>query len=408
MMTEAVESLLHIPEGINFDCTGCGNCCFEWPVPITRDDFTRISGYAQEQSLDAKELFRVLSVNDDKLRVFTHSLEKRSDGLCQFLTDDKRCSLHRDFGPEAKPAMCRLFPYTFTDTPSGIYASVSFAATGVLFNQGKPLTAQREMLQQQLNLFRKLFPNLKLDWSDSQLVDGEPISWSTYLANEEEVLLKISQMQPGHRVEKIIFDESECFRKLASGAKLDNIASLTTNPKIIDQVLVKHLLDLYFPTNVFKSGVCDLDAQSVAREFLAEPKKVAFRYKGFDYSLPDLVGVRLGRLSHDSADLLRRFAMMRMFSKLYFGQGFNYLSVTAGIHHLALLVCLLRIRLKLELLHRKVSTPTESDCLAILAEDTRTLERRLTISTFGQETIAMLEILLLSPQRLERILSLAG
>jgi hypothetical protein len=78
------------------------------------------------------------------------------------------------------------------------------------------------------------------------------------------------------------------------------------------------------------------------------------------------------------------------------------------MHHLAVLVSLLRIRLKLELLYRKISQPNDADCLSILAEDTRTLERRLTVSSFGQESIAMLEILLLSPQRVDRVLSIAG
>jgi Fe-S-cluster containining protein len=407
-MTEIIESQLHIPEGINFDCTGCGNCCFEWPVPITRNDFARISKYADEQGLDNKKLFRVLNVDDDKLKVFSHSLEKREDGLCQFLTAEKRCSLHNDFGVEAKPAMCRLFPYTFTNTPSGTYASVSFAATGVLFNQGKPLVAQRELLGERFNLFNELFPNLSLAWNDAQLLDGTPLAWSDYIGAEELILEKLRAPEHGQRVEKILFEEAERFRKRAVTARLDNIAGLTTNPKIIDLVLIRNLLITYFPDNVYRSGVCDLNAQEVAKEFLAEPKKVSFRHRGADYSLPDLLGVRLGRLPDGSADLLRRFAYLRIFSKLYFGPGFNYLSVIAGIHHLAVLLCLLRIRLKLELLHRKCSKPDDSECLAILAEDTRTLERRLTVSSFGQETIAMLEILLLSPQRLERLLSVAG
>ena len=407
-MTEIKESQLHIPEGINFDCTGCGNCCFEWPVPATRDDFERISGYAEERGFDNKQLFRVLNVADEKLRVFSHSLEKRDDGLCAFLTADKRCSIHNDFGAEAKPAMCRLFPYTFTDTPSGTFASVSFAASGVLFNTGKPLAEQVSLLESRFALFKQLFPRLSLDWSEAQLIDGQPLAWKDYIGDEELILEKLEKLEPEARVEKSLLEEAERFRKRAVGAKLDNIAALTVNPKIIDQVLIRNLLILYFPDNVYNSGVCELDAQSVAREFLSEPKKVNFKHRGNEYGLQDLLSIRLGRLPRESADLLRRFAYLRIFSKLYFGPGFNYLSVIAGMHHLAVLVSLLRIRLKLELLYRKISQPTDADCLSILAEDTRTLERRLTVSSFGQESIAMLEILLLSPQRVDRVLSIAG
>ncbi len=409
-MTEVSESQLHIPEGINFDCTGCGNCCFEWPVPVTRDDFTRIGKYAGEKSLDSKKLFRVLNVDDDKLKVFSHSLEKRSsDGLCEFLTDEKRCQLHNDLGAEGKPAMCQLFPYTFTQTPTGHYASVSFASTGVLLNSGKPLSEQRDLLTDRFQLFNRLFPSLSLDWSESQLIDGQKISWSDYLTNERPILDRL--VKPGEsRADRALFEEGERFRKTVSigAARLDNVAGLTTNPKIIDQVLVRNLLSTYFPKNAYDSASCELDAQSVAREFLEEPKRVLLKHREVEYSFQDIVGVRLGRLPDSCNDLIRRFLYLRMFSKLYFGPGFNYLSVVAGIHHLCVLSCLLRIRLKLELLHNRISSPADFDSFSVLVEDSRLLERRLTVAYFSQETIAMLEILLLSPQRVERLISLAA
>lgn len=408
-MSRISETQLHIPEGINFDCTGCGNCCFEWPVPITREDFSRISSYADRKELDAKKLFRVLNVDDDKLKVFSHSLEKRSDGLCEFLTDDKRCQLHNDLGAEAKPAMCRLFPYTFTKTPTGVYASVSFASTGVLLNSGRPLSEQKESMLETFELFKRMFPALELDWSESQLIDGQKISWSDYQLIEKPILEQLAK--PGEsRVERWLFEQAEPFRKAVAGSvKLDNVAGLTTNPKIIDQVLVRNLLLTYFPENVYESSSCDLDAQSVAREFLDEPRRVMLKYRAEEYSFQDLVSVRLGPLTPPVTDLMRRFVYLRMFSKLFFGPGFNYLSVVAGIHHLSVLVCLLRIRLKLEMLRRKKSSElTDLDSFVTMVEDARLLERRLTVAYFSKETIAMLEILLLSPQRIERLISLAA
>ena len=41
-MTNEEQMILHIPEGINFECSGCGNCCFSWPVPLTPADVRRI------------------------------------------------------------------------------------------------------------------------------------------------------------------------------------------------------------------------------------------------------------------------------------------------------------------------------------------------------------------------------
>ncbi len=403
-------SELLIPEGINFDCTCCGNCCFEWPVPITRDDFSRIDQYAREKSLDSKQLFRVLRSDDEKLNAFSHSLEKRDDdGLCQFLTPEKRCQLENERGSEFKPAMCRLFPYTFTTTPSGTYASVSFAATGVLFNQGRSLSSQVELLSEKLNLFNQLFPLLELDWSDIQLIDGQSISWREYLDCEDPVLAKLSRDDLSGRAERVLFEEGERFRKRVSTAvKLDNVANIPISQKIIDQVIIRNLLTTYFPDNVYKSGMCEIDAEDVAREFMSEPHNVVLEHGDKRFSFQALLDRRLGRLPLKSADLLRRFCYVKIFSKLYFGPGFNYLSAVAGLHHVVILACLLRIRLKLELLSRNLGNPSDDDYLALLAEDTRALERRLTVASFSREAIAMLEVLLLSPKRVERLLELSA
>lgn len=409
-MSEPTTLVLHIPEGINFECTGCGNCCFEWPVPITPSDFKSISKYAGDENLDLSKMFRVLKVEDEKLKVFSHSLEKRAaDGKCEFLTADNRCRLHSQYGAQAKPSMCQLFPYTFTSTPSGTYVSLSFASSGVLFNQGKPLSEQVPLLEERHQLFRDLFPNLDLGWGGIQLIDGTPLSWDDYLTVEADLLKPLSRKGEG-RADRLLYEQAGLFRGLLpTGIKLDNIAGLTSKPKIIDQVLVKHLLSLYFPADAYHSGVCELDAQDVAREFLAEPQKVTISHDGKNALVSDLVRFNLGRLPEPVDDLFRRFAYCRVFAKLYFGPGFNYFSIIAGLHHLAVLVALLRIRLKLELMTQGLKTfPDADECLLVAAEDLRTLERRLTVAAFSQEAMAMLEILLLSPQRVERILSLAA
>ncbi len=400
---------LHIPEGINFECSSCGNCCFQWPVPVTQDDFERIGNYANAKGLDSKQLFRVLKVEDEKLKVFSHSLEKRHDGMCEFLTEDRMCRLHQELGAEGKPAMCRLFPYTFTSTPSGTYVSLSFASSAVIFNKGRSLSEQRDVLLGANQLFNRLFPNLNLDWSASQLIDGVKLNWHQYLSLEEPMLKRLSsQASSSSRVDRILFEECERFRRLApAGAKLDNMAGISVKPKIIDQVLVKHLLQLYFPDDVYSAGVCDIDAQAVAREFLSEPNMVAIEDDdGMEIPFNDLLKLKLGRLSSDAEDIVRRFAYCRIFSKLYFGPGFNYLSVVAGLHHLAILISLLRIRLKIALLSNE--SLSQDELFILLAESVRTLERRLTTSFFSKEAIAMLEVLFLSPSRLERILSVSA
>ncbi len=398
---------LRIPEGINYECTGCGNCCLEWPVPATAEDQARISvlaGSFQQGRLDPGRLFRKLGSNDAKLKSFTHTLEKRADGRCEFLTEDNRCWLHLNFGAEAKPAMCRLFPYTFTRTPSGVYASVSFASTGALLNSGRPLTEQREFLQDRWALFQRLYPSVTSDWSQTQLVDGQPLAWDDYLVIEEDLMTAV-RARGGKGVERRLFRQvPEVLKRLPPGCNLERLPKMEARPRVVDQLLLKELLRLYLPDDPFASGASDLDAQALLKQLVAPPPAVRLASAGASYGFQQLRDFLLGELDEGLDDLLSRYIYCRIFSKLYFGNGLAGLSLLAGLHHLLFLLVIVRLKIKMTLLREG------RDCLSMLelAEMVRTLERRLTQVSFSRESSAVLEVLLLSPERAERALLLAA
>src|SRR5271156_3275181 len=87
--------VLHTPVGIKFECTSCGNCCFNWPVPLTRQDVDRINSLAVGSS---EHMRAITHVNDKKLSSYSYTLEKRADGCCVFLTDENLCRLHLEHG----------------------------------------------------------------------------------------------------------------------------------------------------------------------------------------------------------------------------------------------------------------------------------------------------------------------
>jgi len=418
---------LHIPEGIHYECTGCGNCCLAWPVPVTAEDQERIAGlhvlHAASRSsasliasgasdlslepirqLSSGELFRPLRSAELKLKGFTHTLEKRADGRCEFLTEDNRCWLHLNYGPESKPAMCQLFPYTFTETPSGVYASVSFASTGALMNSGRALCEQRDVLSEHWQLFTRLFPELRLDWSQIQLVDGHHLSWDAYLELEKE-LFSLVRSPVLRRVDKRLMAGSRyLIGQLPRGTNLERLPKMEARPKMVDQLLLKHLLALYLPDDVFAQGLRELDVQSLLKELVAPPDAVHVECSGQKFGFQQLRDFQLGDLEAASEDLLARFIYCRIFAKLYFGAGLANLSLIAGLHHLILLIVLIRLRIKIIALSQGLKT---LDFLAV-AEVLRALERRLSQTVFSKESTAILEVLLISPERLERLTSLAS
>jgi hypothetical protein len=343
------------------------------------------------------------------LQNFSHTLEKQKDGNCEFLTSEKRCKLHQEFGAASKPSMCQLFPYSFTVTPDTVIASVSFASSAVLYNSGKLLSEQAETLSHQYELFASLFPTSSDLWLKLQIIDGQPLSWSEFseldytLSKNIEGDCTDSEKAPTGMGKKLQEASLAIIKELPDAKLAEREPRMESRPKIVDQILLKHLERLYFPDEVFTADRYDFDARELLTEMVAAPQTVSFGQPGKERKFADLIGIKLGKLPDDVDDLLNRFLYSRFFSKLFFGPGFHHLSLLAGIHHLRILHLLLRLKFKQTLcLDSKAEINFELAC-----ELVRTLERRLTQLDFSPQSQAMLEVLMASPQRQERLLFLA-
>jgi Fe-S-cluster containining protein len=478
------DEILHIPIGINFDCTGCGNCCLQWPVPSTDEDRRRIIDLSREFvstattaataggtstseasastsseidvfSTPGRQLFR--RVDMDVLRnrnnQFQYTMEKRADGRCVFLTEQNRCALHERFGAESKPAMCQLFPYTFTEAPDGYYASVSFASTGALFNQGKALADQREHLLDRMRLFKKLFPALKLDWSQIQLADGISMRWAQYLLIERPMLAELKQAvvftgqsngssfsaQTGDAESVHSADHSLSYwnskytwyshlesisahlvRQVPNDFDLERAATVPAS-ETADLLLVRYLLSVYFPESIF-APEDEPSIRDLLRDILAAPLEVSLTLSGKTIDLASICARGLPSLLPECENLLARYLFARVYSKLYFGPGLAHFSLLAGYHHLAVLVALVRIKLKC-ILWAAERVKSESDAalagipaserqkssidVLTVAEVVRNLERRLASYQHTTESATVLQVLFESPARFKRLLQLA-
>src|SRR5438270_2299404 len=107
---------LHIPEGINYECTSCGKCCGGWAVPMTGDDYARISSedWTEIEEAHGGKLFRPLKAHEKADTPYTHKIVSDA-GTCPFLVDNL-CFIHSKRGAEFKPSICQLFPYCFSQT----------------------------------------------------------------------------------------------------------------------------------------------------------------------------------------------------------------------------------------------------------------------------------------------------
>jgi Fe-S-cluster containining protein len=380
---------LHIPEHINFECSGCGNCCLEWPVPATAADVVRI------ETLASSAGFRRLNAGDQRFRGFTHTLEKRADGRCQYLSEENRCKLQLDHGAEAKPAMCRLFPHAFSVTPSGVYAYVSFASSAVLYNRGRALKEQEDVLEERFELYKQLFPDVRTDWTKLQILDGFPLAWSEFMELDEALVKLVSDFSQPTLV-TLQACSALFLRKLPRGADPETMPPIEAPPEIVDQLILKHLGRAYLPPDLFADEQFDLDNHTLMTDIISAPNAVSLGEQSFDR----LREVQLGELPSEIENLFQRFIYARVFAKLFLGPNLAHLSAVAGIHHLFFVIAIARLNLKLLILAGGEVT------FETAAEVVRTIERRLSQMNFSPKSSAALEVLLSSPSRLPRVAAL--
>ena len=409
-MSNQVEELtLHIPDGINYECTGCGTCCGGWSVPMTEEDYFRISDIdwaARKDKFVGKSLFRELKDYESKDTPYTHAIKEGEDGHCPFLVD-KLCFIHSQFESSTKPSICQLFPYCFNETPSGIYATVSFVSVGAVNNSGKALSEQREYLEQKLKEFKTLYPEHQPNWSKLQMSTGIPLTWDEYLEHEAkliELLRDESKTFDQRLLDGSTYLMGELKKKRESSSSSPQPVSLDSAPALkgLDKQLLVALHSIYFPVKTLGRGEQNFNFyrflyQSIFLGFLPPRIKVMMK----SYSFEELEKMEFPFGDEEIDNLIYRYLFQRIFGKLYFGAGFGQLSLIVGFHHLSIIYALLKLQSKALAKARGAEEVSYLDVVAAV----RQLEKRLGETALDGMAAATYELLMFSHTRLSRILA---
>jgi lysine-N-methylase len=91
----------------NWSCHGCGICCRGAIVVLNEKDLEQIRSQRWDKHPDfrGKKILVRLGPFDKRYR-----LAHRKDGTCIFQDPDKLCRIHKEFGYDAKPHICRMAP----------------------------------------------------------------------------------------------------------------------------------------------------------------------------------------------------------------------------------------------------------------------------------------------------------
>jgi hypothetical protein len=187
---------LRILEGSRFSCVTCGESCRSMKLgPLLPEDVTRLqeldwSGTGRDPSqffIDPDG--EPVNIDDwaGSCELFLRRTESARGGRqCQFLREDNLCDVHARFGMAAKPLMCRVFPWFFRATPTGMAVGMrigdclSSPRSSVL----QPVGEQRDEL---LGLLNEVF-EIGLVPPSVWLSDGKLLPYEEYEAREREWL----------------------------------------------------------------------------------------------------------------------------------------------------------------------------------------------------------------------------
>ena len=130
-----------LDDSVRFSCGSCSACCDQpWRTMIDADkarmlDQHDFSAYPQ---LAGKRF----SYESPQGRDGYFELAKGEGTRCLFLDTDGLCIIHKEMGPEAKPRMCRQFPFLPARTSVDDRVSVNFGCPSVQADSGQPLSEQ--------------------------------------------------------------------------------------------------------------------------------------------------------------------------------------------------------------------------------------------------------------------------
>jgi len=132
------------PEGARWSCRSCGDCCRGFQFgPVAPEIIAGLQARDVAShwapAAEAPWFEERTGPDGEPVYFLTHR-----DGHCVFLRDDALCAVHGLWGPEAKPAFCREYPFHVVEDPKGLVV-VARADCGGLhesFVDGEPVADQ--------------------------------------------------------------------------------------------------------------------------------------------------------------------------------------------------------------------------------------------------------------------------
>lgn len=121
-----------------WSCHSCGDCCRGLVGFLFADERARIDEQGWSERM-AEAPYVKLGRG--------WALNKRPDGACVFLDDHNKCKIHAEYGEDAKPLSCRVFPFSVRPVGKSWQATLRFDCPSVTESKGEPIALHQHWLE---------------------------------------------------------------------------------------------------------------------------------------------------------------------------------------------------------------------------------------------------------------------
>ena len=165
----------NLPLVQNWDCHSCGDCCRQLEAVITEEEKQRLEklDLAGDSEIAAGPWFLAKGWLKK-----SWALRRRPDGSCVFLTLANRCRLHERFGEEAKPFVCRFFPFILIPAGNHWRVGLRYACPSAAGNKGRLLTDHQSVLVQYSHMLEKHAGQSGESAPPPRLQSGQHVPWT--------------------------------------------------------------------------------------------------------------------------------------------------------------------------------------------------------------------------------------
>jgi lysine-N-methylase len=272
----------NLPVLQNWDCHSCSDCC-RIEAAVGDDEKLRIEklDLADDPEIAPGPWFQRKGWRWSGSWVLRH----RPDGSCVFLTASNRCRLQERFGADAKPFVCRLFPFILIPAGSHWRVGMRFSCPTAAENKGRPLSARESELG---NLARLLEEHLGRTGESAPppvLQSGQQVPWPDAM-RIVQALVDIVQDR-GMRLERRL-RQCLALARLCRQARLDNLSGGKLGEFL---KVVRNVLDGEVPRNA-----AELPAPGWIGRVLFRTLLAIFARKDLGLHRGPATRTRLGRL----------------------------------------------------------------------------------------------------------------